>query len=63
MFAPVEDRRAPGQGFTHEIGDIVTIETPTLGKLTNRVTTSDKAAPWTYGAGQLMRNLAKRGLI
>jgi fumarylacetoacetate (FAA) hydrolase family protein len=63
MFAPVEDRRAPGQGFTHELGDIVTIETPTLGKLTNRVTTSDKAAPWTYGAGQLMRNLAKRGLI
>ena len=63
MFAPVEDRRAPGQGFTHELGDIVTIETPTLGKLTNRVTTSDKAAPWTYGAAQLMRNLAKRGLI
>jgi fumarylacetoacetate (FAA) hydrolase family protein len=63
MFAPVEDRRAPGQGFTHEIGDIVTIETPTLGKLTNRVTTSDRAPPWTYGVGRLMRNLARRGVI
>ena len=63
MFAPVVDRRAPGQGFTHEIGDIVTIETPTLGRLMNQVTTSDKAAPWVYGVSHLMRNLAKRGMI
>ncbi len=63
MFAPVEDRRSPGQGFTHELGDIVTIETPTLGKLTNWVTTCDKAPPWTYGVGRLMRNLAKRGVL
>jgi fumarylacetoacetate (FAA) hydrolase family protein len=63
MFAPIQDRRGPGQGFTHEIGDIVTISTPTLGRLTNRVTTSDQAPPWRFGATQLMRNLAKRGLL
>ncbi len=63
MFAPVKDRGAKGSGFTHKVGDIVTIATPTLGALVNRVTTSDKAPPWTFGASALMRNLAKRGLI
>ena len=63
MFAPTKDRGAPGMGFTHHIGDIVTIASPRLGALVNRVTTSDKAAPWTFGTGALMRNLAARGLI
>ncbi len=63
MFAPVEDRDAPGMGFTHRQGDVVTISAPQLGALTNRVTTSDKAPPWTFGAGALMRNLAARKLI
>ncbi len=63
MFAPVEDRDAPGQGFTHKIGDVVTIHTPALGALVNRVTTSDRAPRWTFGAGALMRNLAARGLL
>ena len=63
MFAPVEDRDEIGQGFTHKIGDIVTIATTKLGRLTNRVVHTDKAEPWTFGAGALMRNLAKRGLI
>jgi fumarylacetoacetate (FAA) hydrolase family protein len=63
MFAPVEDRDAPGMGFTHKIGDIVTISAPELGSLTNCMTTSDQAPPWTFGAGDLMRNLAKRGLL
>ena len=63
LFAPTEDRDAPGQGFTHKIGDVVTIETPTLGALTNRVNRADEAAPWTFGAGALMRNLAERGLL
>ncbi len=31
MFAPVADRGAPGMGFTHKTGDIVTIATPKLG--------------------------------
>jgi fumarylacetoacetate (FAA) hydrolase family protein len=63
MFAPVEDRDVKGQGFTHKTGDIVTIATPTLGALINKVSTSDKAPPWTFGARALMRNLAARGLL
>ncbi len=63
MFAPVEDRDAPGHGFTHRLGDIVTIAAPELGCLVNRVNHSDKAPPWTFGASQLLRNLAARGLL
>ena len=63
LFAPVEDRDAPGKGFTHKMGDVVTVSAPQLGTLANRMTSTDKAAPWTYGASHLMRNLAKRGLL
>jgi fumarylacetoacetate (FAA) hydrolase family protein len=63
MFAPTEDRLAPGQGFTHQVGDMVTISTPRLGALINRVNRSDRIEPWTFGAVALMRNLAGRGLL
>jgi len=63
MFAPVKDRDAPGMGFTHHPGDVVTIAADKLGALTNVVTTCDKAPPWTFGTADLMRNLAKRGLL
>jgi fumarylacetoacetate (FAA) hydrolase family protein len=63
MFAPVEDRDAPGQGFTHKIGDVVTISAPELGALTSRMVRSCDAAPWTFGAADLMRSLAKRGVL
>ena len=63
MFAPTKDRHAPGQGFTHTVGDIVTVATPCLGALVNRVEHSDRIAPWTFGASALMRNLAGRGLL
>ncbi len=63
LFAPVQDRDAPGRGFTHKIGDIVTIESDKLGRLVNRVVTSRDAAPWTFGIGALMGNLAARGLL
>jgi fumarylacetoacetate (FAA) hydrolase family protein len=63
MFAPVKDRDAPGMGFTHHAGDVVTISADKLGALTNVVTTSDQAPEWTFGVGALMRNLAKRGLL
>jgi len=33
MFAPTADRFEPGQGFTHVVGDIVTVHTPRLGAL------------------------------
>jgi fumarylacetoacetate (FAA) hydrolase family protein len=63
MFAPTQDRHGPGQGFTHVVGDVVTVATPRLGTLANRVNTSDRVPPWTYGAGALMRDLARRGLL
>jgi fumarylacetoacetate (FAA) hydrolase family protein len=63
MFAPVKDRDAEGQGFTHKIGDIVTIASQKLGRLSNRVVLCTSAEPWTFGTAALMRNLAKRKLI
>lgn len=63
MFAPVEDRDEPGQGFTHKVGDRVTIASPRLGALSNRVVRCPDAEPWSFGLGGLMRNLAQRGLL
>jgi fumarylacetoacetate (FAA) hydrolase family protein len=63
MFAPTVDRFAPGKGFTHVVGDVVTVTTPRLGALVNRVNHCDKIAPWVFGTGALMRNLARRGLL
>jgi fumarylacetoacetate (FAA) hydrolase family protein len=63
MFAPTQDRHGPGQGFTHVVGDTVSVSTPQLGTLTNTITTSDQAAPWVYGVRALMRDLARRGLL
>jgi fumarylacetoacetate (FAA) hydrolase family protein len=63
MFAPVDDRDAPGRGFTHHVGDVVTIASPLLGALVNRVDTSDRLPPWEFGVTALMRNLAARGLL
>jgi fumarylacetoacetate (FAA) hydrolase family protein len=63
MFAPTQDRHGPGQGFTHVVGDRVTISAPELGALENRVVHADQAPRWTFGIGALMRNLAGRGLL
>jgi len=63
LFAPTEDREAPGKGFTHKVGDIVTVASPRLGRLANRMRHTDKCEPWTFGLGDLMRNLARRGLL
>ncbi|PYE87570.1 fumarylacetoacetate hydrolase family protein [Phyllobacterium leguminum] len=63
LFAPVEDRDVPGEGFTHKMGDIVTISNPELGSLTNTVRLSTQCPPWVFGTSALMRNLAARGLL
>lgn len=63
MFAPVQDRDGAGQGFTHKLGDVVTISTPTLGALVNIVRLSTECAPWTYGPRALMGDLAGAGLL
>jgi len=63
LFAPTKDRDVAGQGFTHKIGDVVTIASPGLGKLRNTVSLSTDCPEWTFGISHLMRNLAQRGLI
>ncbi|WP_039786859.1 fumarylacetoacetate hydrolase family protein [Herbaspirillum huttiense] len=63
MFAPTQDRFGPGQGFTHQVADIVTISTPKLGALVNTVNFSDQTAPWTFGLTALYKNLANRKLV
>ncbi|WP_394790905.1 fumarylacetoacetate hydrolase family protein [Rhodoferax sp.] len=63
MFAPTQDRHGPGQGFTHVVGDMVTVGTAQLGQLVNRVNTCDQVAPWSYGISALMRDLGRRGLL
>ncbi len=63
LFAPTEPRTPGGTGFTHMIGDLVSIRSPKLGTLTNRVNHCDKLPPWTFGTSALMRNLAARGLL
>ncbi|TPL42141.1 fumarylacetoacetate hydrolase family protein [Mesorhizobium sp. B2-4-6] len=63
MFVPSKDRGEKGKGFTHKVGDIVTISSEKLGALTNRVRLSPDCPHWTYGASHLMRDLAKAGLI
>ena len=63
MFAPVKDRDGAGKGFTHKIGDTVSISTSTLGTLSNRVNLSTVAPPWTYGVSHLLRDLATANLL
>jgi fumarylacetoacetate (FAA) hydrolase family protein len=63
LFAPTQDRDTPGGGFTHKIGDRVTIASRRLGRLVNTVTTSRDAPAWELGIAGFVRNLASRGLI
>ena len=63
MFVPSKDRGEKGKGFTHKVGDVVTISTEKLGALVNRVRLSPDCPHWTYGASHLMRDLAKAKLI
>jgi fumarylacetoacetate (FAA) hydrolase family protein len=63
MFAPGEDRDEPGRGFTHHVGDVVTIASPRLGALVNRVALTAQVEPWTFGVAALYAGLARRGLL
>lgn len=60
LFAPTKDRDVEGQGFTHKIGDVVTIANAQLGYLQNTVALSTECRPWTFGIRRLMRALQKR---
>jgi fumarylacetoacetate (FAA) hydrolase family protein len=63
LFAPTQDRDAPGRGFTHKVGDVVTISSERLGTLVNPVATSRDAPAWEMGISALYRGLAARGLL
>lgn len=63
MFAPIDDRDAPGKGFTHKFGDRVRVSSEKLGVLENVVATCDQAPLWKFGVLELMQNLAGRGLL
>ena len=63
MFVPSKDRGEKGKGFTHKVGDIVTISSEKFGALANRVRLSPDCPRWTYGASHLMRDLARANLI
>ena len=63
MFAPVKDRDGAGKGFTHKLGDVVSISTESLGRLTNTVNLSTQCPPWTYGSSHLLRDLARADLL
>ena len=63
MFSPIKDRDAAGGGFTHHMGDRVSISSPALGTLVNHVQRSDQLPPWTFGVRALFENLARRGLL
>lgn len=63
LFAPVQDRNEVGEGFTHVIGDQVSIAEPSLGSLENIVNYSTDCPPWRFGITALIQNLANRSLI
>jgi len=63
MFSPIKDRDTAGGGFTHHLGDVVTISTPSLGAIVNTVRLSTEITPWTFGVRALYRHLAARGML
>jgi fumarylacetoacetate (FAA) hydrolase family protein len=63
LFAPTQDRDSEGQGFTHKLGDVVSISADKLGTLQNRVTYTHLAPRWEFGISALMKNLSQRGLL
>jgi len=62
MFSPSQDRKGPGTGFTHKLGDRVVIASERIGALVNEVQLSTEIVPWTFGVRALYANLAGRGL-
>ncbi|MFB8386766.1 fumarylacetoacetate hydrolase family protein [Microbacterium sp. NPDC055910] len=63
LFAPTQDRHAPGAGFTHELGDVVSISNPSLGTLVNTVMHAQNAPRWEIGIWEFVSNLRKRELL
>jgi fumarylacetoacetate (FAA) hydrolase family protein len=60
LFAPTADRNVLGQGFTHQVGDVVTISSPRFGALVNPVNFLHRIAPWEFGGGALLASILRR---
>ena len=60
MFAPTKDRDNPGHGFTHKIGDQVTIYSAHLGMLVNWVNHCHKLPKWEFGIGAFVDFILER---
>ncbi|GAA1394618.1 fumarylacetoacetate hydrolase family protein [Pseudonocardia kongjuensis] len=60
LFAPTRDRGAAGHGFTHVVGDRVTISSPRLGALVNEVGRTEELPPWEFGIGALLGYLHRQ---
>lgn len=63
MLIPNLDRGGVGKGFTHRVGDIVSISSSALGTLTNSLVALADAPRWEFGTRALMASLAARGLL
>ena len=63
MFAPIVDRGAPDRASPTRAATSCGCPAEKLGVLENKVTTCDQAPPWAFGIADLMRNLARRGLL
>lgn len=63
LFAPTQDRDEPGQGFTHQLGDVVTIRSSHLGALVNRVGAAEELPEWSFGLRQLFEYLHDQRLV
>jgi fumarylacetoacetate (FAA) hydrolase family protein len=59
LFAPTQDRDVAGEGFTHKIGDVVTIANDSLGALINEVGRTEGLPQWTYGIRTFSRDIAR----
>ncbi|BBG01467.1 MULTISPECIES: fumarylacetoacetate hydrolase family protein [Pseudonocardia] len=60
LFAPTRDRGAAGKGFTHLVGDRVTISSPQLGALVNDVGRTEELPSWEFGIGALIGYLHRQ---
>src|SRR3546814_19273405 len=60
LFAPTEARDAPGQGFTHQLGDGVTSPMPRPGALANPAGRGDGLPPSTFRTTTRTAHTARR---
>ncbi|MGY2746266.1 hypothetical protein ACVWZ8_003383 [Arthrobacter sp. UYCu723] len=63
LFAPTQDRDEPGQGFTQQLGDVVTIRSSHLGALVNWVGSAEELPEWSFGLRQLFDYLHDQRLV